>query len=250
MADDDVNGDSDDVQQEKSQKKAAKYDSGAADLEKVTDYAEEKEISSSDGFSCALSIIGDRRDKEAAEKKAKEKELLKVSIKKEDVDLIMKEMEISRILAEQTLREHRGDIVEALITHEQQQLIIMTQIGIAMLFGLGIIGLIAFYCKLCTKPLQTSLRTRRRHVHEEGDLTTYCSTIEGQERPPSYNEAVRNASSTNTYSDNAPPLYGSPYNRTSMSEAPPSYPGTPKSQEKSLHQNSNEPPSSPIVQHM
>lgn len=52
MADDDVNGDCDDVQQEKSQKKAAKYDSGAADLEKVTDYAEEKEISSSDGFSC------------------------------------------------------------------------------------------------------------------------------------------------------------------------------------------------------
>jgi len=52
MADDDVNGDSDDVRHEKSQKKAAKYDSGAADLEKVTDYAEEKEISSSDGFSC------------------------------------------------------------------------------------------------------------------------------------------------------------------------------------------------------
>ncbi|XP_070148659.1 huntingtin-interacting protein K [Polyergus mexicanus] len=116
MADDDVNGDSDDVQQEKSQKKAAKYDSGAADLEKVTDYAEEKEISSSDGFSCALSIIGDRRNKEAAEKKAKEKELLKVSIKKEDVDLIMKEMEINRVLAEQTLREHRGDIVDALVT--------------------------------------------------------------------------------------------------------------------------------------
>lgn len=56
MADDDVNGDSDDVQQEKSQKKAAKYDSGAADLEKVTDYAEEKEISSSDGFSCVSAL--------------------------------------------------------------------------------------------------------------------------------------------------------------------------------------------------
>lgn len=52
MADEDVNGDSDEVQQEKSQKKAAKYDSGAADLERVTDYAEEKEISSSDDFSC------------------------------------------------------------------------------------------------------------------------------------------------------------------------------------------------------
>jgi len=57
MADDDVNGDSDDVQQEKSQKKAAKYDSGAADLEKVTDYAEEKEISSSDGFSCVSTCL-------------------------------------------------------------------------------------------------------------------------------------------------------------------------------------------------
>ncbi|KAG7190082.1 hypothetical protein KM043_006218 [Ampulex compressa] len=116
MADDDVNGDSDEVQQEKSQKKAAKYDSGAADLERVTDYAEEKEISSSEGISCAMSIIGDWRNKEAAQKKAKEKELLKVVIKKEDVDLIMREMEINRNLAEQTLREHRGDVVEALIT--------------------------------------------------------------------------------------------------------------------------------------
>ncbi|XP_063990589.1 huntingtin-interacting protein K [Diachasmimorpha longicaudata] len=116
MADEDINGDSDEVQQEKSQKKTAKYDSGAADLERVTDYAEEKEISSSDGFSNALSIIGDRRNKEAAEKKAKEKELLKVSIKKEDVDLIMGEMEINRNLAERTLREHRGDVVQALIT--------------------------------------------------------------------------------------------------------------------------------------
>lgn len=57
MADNDVNGDSDEAQQEKSQKKAAKYDSGAADLEKVTDYAEEKEISSSEGFSCVSVFI-------------------------------------------------------------------------------------------------------------------------------------------------------------------------------------------------
>lgn len=57
MADEDVNGDSDEQQQEKSQKKAAKYDSGAADLERVTDYAEEKEISSSDGFSCVSFLL-------------------------------------------------------------------------------------------------------------------------------------------------------------------------------------------------
>ena len=36
-----------------------------------------------------MSIIGDRRNKEAAEKRAKEIELMKVSIRKEDVDLIV-----------------------------------------------------------------------------------------------------------------------------------------------------------------
>jgi hypothetical protein len=36
-----------------------------------------------------MTIIGDRRNKEAAEKMAKDRELLKVSIKKEDVDLIV-----------------------------------------------------------------------------------------------------------------------------------------------------------------
>ncbi|PSN35306.1 Huntingtin-interacting protein K [Blattella germanica] len=75
----DIGGDSDEVQQEKSQKKIAKYDSGAADLEKVTDYAEEKEIFSAD-------LSG------------------------------MREMEISRILAERTLREHHGNVVEALVS--------------------------------------------------------------------------------------------------------------------------------------
>lgn len=99
---------------EKAQKKTAKYDSGAADLEKVTDYAEEKEISTQN-FAGAISAIGDQRNKEALEKQAREKELLKVSIKKEDVDLIVREMEISRTIAERTLREYHGNLVNALI---------------------------------------------------------------------------------------------------------------------------------------
>lgn len=114
MADEEnVNGTTEELP-EKSQKKTAKYDSGAADLEKVTDYAEEKEISTQD-MTGAISAIGDRRNKEALEKQKREKELLKVSIKKEDVDLIMREMEISRTLAERTLREHHGNLVNALI---------------------------------------------------------------------------------------------------------------------------------------
>lgn len=107
-----VNGAGEDVP-EKSQKKAAKYDSGAADLERVTDYAEEKEISSQ-GVAGAISAIGDRRNKEVLEKQAREKELLKVSIRKEDVDLIVREMEISRTVAERTLREYHGNVVNAL----------------------------------------------------------------------------------------------------------------------------------------
>lgn len=67
-------------------------------------------------FSQAMSLIGDRRNKEVAEKMAKERELAKVSISKEDVDLIVREMEVGRSHAERTLREHAGDVVQALIS--------------------------------------------------------------------------------------------------------------------------------------
>uniref|UniRef100_T1JG16 Nascent polypeptide-associated complex subunit alpha-like UBA domain-containing protein n=1 Tax=Strigamia maritima TaxID=126957 RepID=T1JG16_STRMM len=113
MADDMDTGDGE--HQQKPQKKTAKHDSGAADLEKVTDYAEEKEISSED-IKDAMTLIGDKRSKENAEKVAREKELAKVIIKKEDVELIMREMEISRTAAELKLREHHGNVVEALVS--------------------------------------------------------------------------------------------------------------------------------------
>lgn len=38
-------------------KKTVKYDSGAADLEKVTDYAEEKEVISTDDISGVLILL-------------------------------------------------------------------------------------------------------------------------------------------------------------------------------------------------
>lgn len=48
MAEEDqTNGTDEDVQDKKS-KKVAKHDGGVADLERVTDYAEEKELSSAD----------------------------------------------------------------------------------------------------------------------------------------------------------------------------------------------------------
>ena len=59
-------------------------------------------------------ISDNKQAEEAAKRIAREKELAKVSIKKEDVELIVKEMEISKDKAERTLREHAGNIVEAL----------------------------------------------------------------------------------------------------------------------------------------
>ncbi|XP_064013180.1 huntingtin-interacting protein K isoform X2 [Pogoniulus pusillus] len=68
--------------------KPRKHDSGAADLERVTDYAEEKEIQSSN-LETAMSVIGDRRSREQKAKQEREKELAKVTIKKEDLELIV-----------------------------------------------------------------------------------------------------------------------------------------------------------------
>jgi len=96
------------------QKKSAKHDSGAADLERVTDFAEEQEISSQD-IDRAMTLIGDKKSKETAERVARQKELAKVTIKKEDVELIIQELEISRPQAELKLREHHGNVVAALI---------------------------------------------------------------------------------------------------------------------------------------
>lgn len=91
------------------QKKQTRHDGGAADLERVTDYAEEKEISAANISSVSRSQIiiakkliqmeivnfqaveqfGNQRSKENEMRVAKEKELQKVQVKKEDIELIV-----------------------------------------------------------------------------------------------------------------------------------------------------------------
>lgn len=102
------------VEESTSEIKTKKHDSGARDLEKVTDYVEEKEISAQ-SIGDAMKAMSDRKTKERAKKQERERELAKVKINKEDVDLIVAEMEITRQIAERTLREHNGDVVEALV---------------------------------------------------------------------------------------------------------------------------------------
>ena len=55
-----------------------------------------------------------KQEQMKADKLARERELAKVPIKKEDVELIMTEMEIPEDRAVRTLREHGGNVVLAL----------------------------------------------------------------------------------------------------------------------------------------
>merc|ERR1712211_175705 len=104
----------DEVEEEKAPK-AKGHDSGSADLEKVTDYAEDKEIlSTGKDLEDALQAIRNKQAQKTAEKVARERELVKVVIAKEDVELIIQEMEIPKEKADRVLREHGGDVVAAL----------------------------------------------------------------------------------------------------------------------------------------
>jgi hypothetical protein len=102
--------------QDKKQKKSSKHDSGAADLERVTDYAEEREIKPGKHdlsnmvshralesrrhldtslhslffhLSQAANVFITKREKENEARLAKERELQKVQVKKEDIELIV-----------------------------------------------------------------------------------------------------------------------------------------------------------------
>lgn len=84
----------------------------SADLEKVTDYAEEKELSVSANNLEAINRIEAQRTKET---QARDEELAKVKITKEDVELIVREYEITKQQAELALRQSNGDVVQALV---------------------------------------------------------------------------------------------------------------------------------------
>lgn len=92
-----------------------KHDSkGAADLEKVTDYAEEKEISNDSNLNDAITAITDKRRKDADLKAELEKKLASVKVKKEDVELICNEFEVPKSRAERVLKENNGDLTASL----------------------------------------------------------------------------------------------------------------------------------------
>ncbi|CAF0718132.1 unnamed protein product [Brachionus calyciflorus] len=96
-----------------AQAQQGKHNTGAADLEKVTDYAEEKEISGGN-LDNAINAITDKRRRDAEQKADLEKRLASVKVKKEDVDVVVQEFEVPRPKAERVLKENNGDLQAAL----------------------------------------------------------------------------------------------------------------------------------------
>ena len=62
-----------------------------------------------------LTLVQRRHGNQAAEKLARERELAKVSIKKEDVEVLVRETEVARSKAERILRECQGSLADALL---------------------------------------------------------------------------------------------------------------------------------------
>lgn len=78
------------------------------------DFAEEKEVSGTD-LASVLVNLEEKKRSEIMKVMENERELAKVPIKKEDVELITKEMEVTKQVAERTLRKNGGDLASALL---------------------------------------------------------------------------------------------------------------------------------------
>ncbi|XP_076182870.1 uncharacterized protein LOC143154791 [Ptiloglossa arizonensis] len=107
------------------------------------------------------------------------------------------------------------------------------QIVTFIFFVCGIFFAIIMYCKVCMSVCRTSnirysehSECQSEHNNENRNtcVSQYYTIYESRDRPPPYNEAC-----------SAPPLYGSPFNRAAMLDAPPVYPETPKPIDRMSH---------------
>eukprot|EP01103_Thecamoeba_quadrilineata_P001894 TRINITY_DN11759_c0_g1_i1.p1 TRINITY_DN11759_c0_g1~~TRINITY_DN11759_c0_g1_i1.p1 ORF type:complete len:119 (+),score=43.10 TRINITY_DN11759_c0_g1_i1:31-357(+) len=86
----------------------------ALDLEKVTDYVEEKELDTEKVQKAMSFVMSTEKQENLEEQKQRAQELAAVKINEEDVELIVNELDVPRPSAELTLREHKGDVIAAL----------------------------------------------------------------------------------------------------------------------------------------
>ena len=81
-----------------------------ADLQKVTDVSTEKE---SHNLGKAATLLQNMAVKGRTTQTDTNKE--KIVVNRGDVECVMSHMEVTRVVAERTLREHKGDLYDALV---------------------------------------------------------------------------------------------------------------------------------------
>ncbi|KAL3157748.1 hypothetical protein ABBQ32_012172 [Trebouxia sp. C0010 RCD-2024] len=93
----------------------ANKDQAAQDkaLDQLTDHVEEKEMDANKVSTAMAGLIASQKaDREA--QRLRDKQLAAVKVNKEDVNIIAAEFELDTKTADRRLREHSGNLVEAL----------------------------------------------------------------------------------------------------------------------------------------
>merc|ERR1719181_168385 len=104
-------GEEDEREEEQKKGVAAKE---AKELDFVTDHHDDSEATSKVDTTAAIKALQEQQAKEQTAKNERAAQLAAVAVKEEDVDLIVKELEIDKAKAKRCLQEHDGDIVRAL----------------------------------------------------------------------------------------------------------------------------------------
>ncbi|KAG0359705.1 hypothetical protein BG005_000331 [Podila minutissima] len=107
--------DKDDGEEEEKAEKGQSGEAKAA-MKNMTGYQPEVERSGVDSTKLekAMSLLTDVGKKQKAEKAAAHKEVEKVTLTKEDVELVMAEFELTKPVAEKYLKEHGGNVIKTL----------------------------------------------------------------------------------------------------------------------------------------
>ncbi|GAV01933.1 hypothetical protein RvY_12565 [Ramazzottius varieornatus] len=103
---DKAGGDVDENDEEPQAKLDKASAQNAADMEKVTDYSEEKEFSARGNASAVLSNVASEQAKTA-------KGPVVITLKKVDIDALVDNFDLKRMYAERLLKKHGGDMRKA-----------------------------------------------------------------------------------------------------------------------------------------
>merc|ERR1712188_230130 len=104
----------DDEPEESVEPQRKSHASSSKDIDKVTDYAEEKEMDTN-AVAADLREIQEAEAAAAALEIAKERELAAVKVTKEDIEVVAQELAITVESAERSLRENKGDLRATLL---------------------------------------------------------------------------------------------------------------------------------------